>query len=73
MCSWEKSRCWKVLAHIIKKEGVDVATFNEKTGLKGVESGDVVIVAIELRLIKVKKILKKVLLSLMLEQISMII
>ncbi|SYV97477.1 Bifunctional protein FolD [Mycoplasmopsis edwardii] len=36
----------KPLAHIIKKEGADVATFNEKTGLKGVESGDVVIVAI---------------------------
>ncbi|WP_322941331.1 bifunctional 5,10-methylenetetrahydrofolate dehydrogenase/5,10-methenyltetrahydrofolate cyclohydrolase [Mycoplasmopsis canis] len=47
----------KPLAHIIKKEGVDVATFNEKTGLKGVESGDVVIVAIGVaRLIKAENI-----------------
>ncbi|WP_027121579.1 bifunctional 5,10-methylenetetrahydrofolate dehydrogenase/5,10-methenyltetrahydrofolate cyclohydrolase [Mycoplasma leonicaptivi] len=39
----------KPLAHIIKKFGVDVATFNERTGLKGVETGDVVIVAIGAR------------------------
>ncbi|WP_322875812.1 bifunctional 5,10-methylenetetrahydrofolate dehydrogenase/5,10-methenyltetrahydrofolate cyclohydrolase [Mycoplasmopsis felis] len=36
----------KPLAHIIKRQGADVATFNEKTGLKGVETGDIVIVAI---------------------------
>lgn len=36
----------KPLAHLIKKYGADVATFNENTGVKGVESGDIVIVAI---------------------------
>ncbi|TDV24150.1 methylenetetrahydrofolate dehydrogenase (NADP+)/methenyltetrahydrofolate cyclohydrolase [Mycoplasmopsis mustelae] len=36
----------KPIAHLIKRMGADVATFNERTGLKGVESGDIVIVAI---------------------------
>ncbi|MGZ9755527.1 bifunctional 5,10-methylenetetrahydrofolate dehydrogenase/5,10-methenyltetrahydrofolate cyclohydrolase [Mycoplasma sp. 246B] len=36
----------KPIAHIIKRMGADVATYNERTGLKGVESGDIIIVAI---------------------------
>ncbi|MBN4083452.1 bifunctional 5,10-methylenetetrahydrofolate dehydrogenase/5,10-methenyltetrahydrofolate cyclohydrolase [Mycoplasma sp. CSL10137] len=36
----------KPLAHIIKRMGADVATYNENTGVKGVETGDIVIVAI---------------------------
>ncbi|MFV8468207.1 bifunctional 5,10-methylenetetrahydrofolate dehydrogenase/5,10-methenyltetrahydrofolate cyclohydrolase [Mycoplasma sp. B6188] len=36
----------KPLAHIIKRMGATVATYNEETGIKGIESGDIVIVAI---------------------------
>ncbi|WP_406613438.1 bifunctional 5,10-methylenetetrahydrofolate dehydrogenase/5,10-methenyltetrahydrofolate cyclohydrolase [Mycoplasma corogypsi] len=36
----------KPLAHIIKRRGATVATYDENTGVKGVESGDIVIVAI---------------------------
>ncbi|QNM93364.1 bifunctional 5,10-methylenetetrahydrofolate dehydrogenase/5,10-methenyltetrahydrofolate cyclohydrolase [Mycoplasma sp. Pen4] len=36
----------KPLAHIIKRQGATVATYNEDTGIKGVETGDIVIVAI---------------------------
>ncbi|QGZ97947.1 bifunctional 5,10-methylenetetrahydrofolate dehydrogenase/5,10-methenyltetrahydrofolate cyclohydrolase [Mycoplasma sp. NEAQ87857] len=36
----------KPLAHIIKRQGANVATYDENTGIKGIESGDIVIVAI---------------------------
>lgn len=36
----------KPLAHIIKRQGANVATFDEHTGIKGIESADILIVAI---------------------------
>ncbi|UUD35885.1 bifunctional 5,10-methylenetetrahydrofolate dehydrogenase/5,10-methenyltetrahydrofolate cyclohydrolase [Mycoplasmopsis citelli] len=36
----------KPLAHIIKRRGANVATFDENTGIKGIESADILIVAI---------------------------
>ncbi|UUM25038.1 bifunctional 5,10-methylenetetrahydrofolate dehydrogenase/5,10-methenyltetrahydrofolate cyclohydrolase [Mycoplasma sp. 3686d] len=36
----------KPLAHIIKRRGANVATFDENTGIKGIESANILIVAI---------------------------
>ncbi|WP_426461394.1 bifunctional 5,10-methylenetetrahydrofolate dehydrogenase/5,10-methenyltetrahydrofolate cyclohydrolase [Mycoplasma hafezii] len=36
----------KPLAHIIKRMGANVATYDENTGIKGIENADIVIVAI---------------------------
>ncbi|WP_025755492.1 bifunctional 5,10-methylenetetrahydrofolate dehydrogenase/5,10-methenyltetrahydrofolate cyclohydrolase [Mycoplasmopsis cricetuli] len=49
----------KPLAHIIKRRGANVATFNEETGIRGIESADILIVAIGVaRYIKAENVKK---------------
>lgn len=47
----------KPVAHIIKRRGANVATYDEGTGIKGIENADIVIVAAgEAKLVKAKNV-----------------